>query len=70
MQWDSLLDTINEECILLLKLTKGSHKLIVATNLLANYGCGRIMSSTEGCTFGSATFYVVYARWSSSPCYV
>jgi hypothetical protein len=61
MQWDSLLDTMNEDCILLLKLTKGSHKLMAATNLLANYGCGRIMLSTEGCTLGSATFYVVDA---------
>jgi hypothetical protein len=41
--------TINEDCALLLKLTKRSHKLMIATNLLASYGCGRITSSTEGC---------------------
>jgi hypothetical protein len=55
------LDTIDEDCVLLLKLTKRSHKLVVATDLLASYGCGRIMSNTEGCTIGSATYYVVYA---------
>jgi len=61
MQWDSQLDTVNEICVLLLKLTKISHKLMVATNLLTSYGWGRIASSTEGCTIGSTTYCVVYA---------
>jgi len=32
---------------------------MTATNLLAGYGCVRIMSSTEVCSNGSATYYVV-----------
>jgi hypothetical protein len=49
---------VNIDCVLLLKLTIKSHKLMVATDLLASYGCGIIMSSTEGCTNGSA-----YTMW-------
>jgi len=64
------MDTVNEFYVLLLKLTKRSHKLMVAKNLLASYGCGRIASNPEGCTIGNAAYYVVYVLWSSSSCYL